>query len=40
MFNDENGRMIEHLGNARNILLSVESQKRDVKTSGKMTGGI
>lgn len=32
--------MKEHLENARNILLLVGSQKRDVKTSGKMAEDI
>jgi hypothetical protein len=36
----ENNRMKEHLGNVRNILLLVRSQKRDVKTPGKMAEGI
>ena len=33
---NKNNRMIEHLGNARNILLLARSRNRDVKTSGKM----
>lgn len=37
---NKNDRMKEHLGNARNILLLVGFQKRDVKTSRKMAEGI